>query len=244
MERIKQIYDYYKFLLDNKDKLETFIDSSIEPYLINKYYVSYLLYTFIRDLYEKNKFPQVIDDKEYEKINAEKLYHGFEEFDYAANFLCDYNFHQGHWMYGNGFYFDSDYDVALYYASSNSELVMEIKILSDNAIKKEELECLVKFIKNDKFNIDIINTNKIKNNKEVLLKIKEIAKDDETFLNLITEDLSKLAIMLGYDYVEDFDQPIVLNRNIVAVKKSDYERFCEKSNSYKGGYVNIQRGDE
>ena len=57
------------------------------------------------------------------------------------------------------------------------------------------------------------------------------------FFMTLENDISKLAVILGYDYIRDtkdfLNYTIILNRAKISVSQSEFDKFCSNSKNYK-----------
>lgn len=247
MGKLQSVYDYFIFILKNLQQAESGVNKKVEPYFARlsfKKKVSYLLYSYIRDLYEYNKFPEIIEEKDFKKNKQKFIYHGFEKYEHGANFLCDWNFHQGNWFY-NGFYFSENQgDAESYCINYKEKITLKAKLNNDNGVTENNLFRVANYLtgRGGFSAINIQLRGRIDKLEEKFDKL--IVEDVYTkgkFRSFICQDISKLAILLGYDYIrrdgchvsDRFEHIIILNRGALCVSKEEYNRFCRRSDNYK-----------
>lgn len=220
-------------------------------------------FDFVIDFCGFNGFPQIVSDKEYEKIKnvsghkissnessineeSSEYFRGQPKYDFHANLLCDFNYHHGRGIICNGIYATSKKSYALAYCSRDAKnfdenKIMKFKLASQNFVKDTTLDDYRSFIvdgANCHFaNIkDNISAEIMKYFLNVLCKY-----DREHFEHQLVFDESIIAIIMGYDFVcvdqFDTDEPtiIVLNRGAITVSQSEFERICKNSKTYNDG---------
>lgn len=241
LEKIDLFFKYCKELSENT------------PELVFNFQTYYKFYTYLVNLCGANKFPQVIEDKEFEALKFTKLYRGVVDIEHHANLLCDYDYHYGYGMYGGGgLYMSDDRIQAMRYARNKPENILTLKFEGKVIDEKELgfcLDYLEYSIKGEEYEIEKLKIKIANSQDEQLIKLlidyyKQLKadKDKELFKTIFIKQYSNLALILGYDamgytYNEIL---IVLNRGKLIVSKSEFERVTSKSKNYKGGIINFE----
>ncbi len=236
-------------------------------------YVRGAVFEYMLDLFNFKGFPQKVENKKFKEINSETLFHGYKNFEHGANFLCDNDYHSGVGI-TRGFFLTDDKDEALKYTAVNfpnpipadENKILNVKILSDNFIGYDTLcyyrellyDALTEFRNIKQSNKELLisqaneRLNECVSEKDrtkfvELFDFLEFEVDVESrvaFMDMFTNNLSSIAIYLGYDYIscpknlgkvscQDGNFMIVLNRSALAVSESEYEKFCKNSTTYK-----------
>ena len=183
------------------------------------------MFAFIIEYKQKNGFPTILEDKEYEKLNEEEIYHGFTEYDYGAETLMHWKYHYG-LGYTNGLYFTPK--LISNNRVSYSTLKFYRELLDNNDLNQapEKERAIL-----DEIRVFIENKNKNGNARDRLFMI--------DFLSAISHP-STLGAILGYDYIDHQGYKIVLNRGIIAVSESEYNKF--KNNSKR--FCNYEQNEQ
>ena len=218
---------------------------------------NYKFYTYLVNLCGANKFPQVVEDKEFIKIKSTTFFRGATDIEHHANLLCDYDYHYGYGMYGGGgLYMSSDRTQVIRYARNIPKNVLTLKFVGKAINEKELNSCLdyLEFsITNEEYKIKKLNI-KIANLKDEQLlnflidyyKQLKTDIDKELFKTIFIKRYSNLALILGYDAMNYTynELLIVLNRGKLIVSKSEFERVTNLSKNYKGGVINFDTKSE
>lgn len=233
------IYDYYKhvkqIIFDNS------LNKQDENGNLNNIYN--IMFGYIIDFYQKNGFPQILSDDVYDKIESQEVYRGFKDNEHIGNMLCHYNYHYGNGII-QGMYFTSFKEEALAYTRTGSNIsadenkVLKAKILSDNYLNYTDL-FILKSNSVDKIykSCNPLFIQKKKDLIEFCESRKEEHGDDINEFYSIMSRPGVFAVYLGLDYLyrETAKHFIVLNRNIVAIKESEFKKMCEMTTHYKDG---------
>ena len=262
---------YHAFKRCNLEKIsdfsEFFHDGNMGGYFDsagNKFSPAMRFYGFLIGLRGFDKFPVVVSDYKFNKLNRKPMFHGFQKFDHGASILTDFNYHIGMGNRTLGTYFSELKDDARRYTVStkfgeerilNDKCIMKAKIISDNFINLARLEYYCYHIINSQIeNIEECNDkqkiialyNFCLNNKNQ----ENNTLEDERFekyrlYNEIVSNPVVLALYLGYDYVKkiyhgtNIEHNILLNRGVMCTCKSQADKFTSMSENYKDAVVNF-----
>ena len=192
-----------------------------------------------------NGLPSVVSDKKFNTIKSPVIYRGVDKMAYAQNLLTENNYHHGK-GYANGIFTTNKKNIALSYTRDinwieiylnklnqtkpvNPDNIISLKVEKASKIPYQLLEIFAKEIMHGDFN-NIENETKIKLLNFVNF-VYSIENNEEClrFLNIFLQDLSKLAIYLGYDCISEPNGVIILNRGKIAVSQSEFDRIKEVS---------------
>ena len=242
MNKLDLIFSYireYKFCYNNNQSIDE-VGNKIEP--INA------LYYFVSDLLGYSDFVKCVTEKDFQKIEQKELYHGYYEHSHGANYIWDFNFHYGMGEYGQGTYFSTDYEDAMSFTGGFTRdytRVLKAKLLPCKVVKYSDLKNLVE---NDKTDGVTLTDDAIENYNQIIEFIDSLQSDDDKNLmnDLLFKNIknfSSLAMLLGYDIIENDHRPdffhgkhyIVLNRGKLIVSQKDVKTLLKKSGeNYKG----------
>lgn len=105
---------------------------------------SHRFFSYIIEFYFRNKFPVVVSDDDYIRLDAKPYYHGFRDYDFGASFLTDWSRHYGVGHNLHGFYMSEKIETAMVYTTGNSGRnahgrILELKHICKNIINKSIL---------------------------------------------------------------------------------------------------------
>ncbi len=230
-EYLVKIFDYTKFIWNKLSKVE----GDYEHIDINSNDADEI-YKYMIALAGFDGFPQVYSDKRFNCFVTKCLYRGVEDIKHAQNLLCDHDYHHGR-GYTNGIFTAIRKDDALQYTynkepyddfSADSRVpqnVITLKLKNPNPIYYSLLETFANEIRSGNFlGIERETKNKLTN---FVNFVNSIENDEEClrFLNIFLQDLSKLAIYLGYDSIIDNKGYIILDRSKIVVSQSELDRI-------------------
>lgn len=215
--------------------------------LINDQNEADIIFQYISDLYGYAGFPQIVSSKKYKYLNLPTLYRSADSFDHLANTLVDFNRHYGWGRTSSGLYSSPDKSGALFFHSHiiniknkfvrNKKRYMEFKLDSKNVISSEKFKKIL-----EEFGYKLLQSDEKLNAKLIELKLflRLIANDPiinaELFMNVLTDDLSKLAIILGFDALvlenSMLKSVAILNREKMVLSEHEYNRILKNSNLY------------
>lgn len=207
------------------------------------------LFAFITNCFDFNKLPKVAS-KGFDFSKFRTMYRGAPKKTYHANLLVDTSDRYfGTGVHGNGIYCTSDKDLADFYMHrSNGGDTMEMFLMTSQVTSSKMLQQYSEFLRggSEEFKeiqtVDFLNNSSTtltseysKQKLEALKAFLDSIKDTEIkekYLHALERDLSKLAIILGYDAITVFPgkdkSVIVLNRNKITVSKQEYDRIYDK----------------
>lgn len=252
MELTKQNFDLIQSYISECDK--RYFDDYMHKYMQdsegNLGELENELFYFVTDLASYGGFPKVLKNDDFIKLDRPLLYHGYDKHIHAASYLWDFRFHYGRGDFGQGTYFTSDYDDAKSFTGGykwDSSLVMSAKILPSRVIKYSMLKKIADPNNSDIGELDDSIVERLNKLYELIQSI-----EDERTKKLIyngifkvKNDYSTLAILLGFDMIEndlrpDFyegDHYILLNRNKLVVNEKEAKVLFKKA---KGDYKDIK----
>ena len=170
-------------------------------------------------------FPKIVSDKDFKKIKADEIYHGFKESKYAADFIFDISYHLGvckafGTYFSNKFHDSLNYTWTraknkindyLDYVVSDKKKIIKAKVVSDNFIHIDDVKKLKDNIMytRDFNSIDNLSVRqKLKDLYEYCFKydgfedfMKLGLNPRGDFFDAIVADEKMLALYLGYDYM-------------------------------------------
>ncbi len=205
----------------------------------HKSQVRNLLFKKLVQLSNFDGLPQIFADKDYKELvgykfsymglslSGTELFRGSRNAGYHANILFDKNYHMGIGDVSNGLYFSTNPQTALSYTREQHSLNLVLKLKAPELKIIDDIELQIKLSNtlNDNFHQDT--------DIESLLQIKkffesiEDGTDKNDFANALFDDLSLVAILLGYDAIYDHNFPsfAIFNRGKLCVSQSESERI-------------------
>ena len=188
--------------------------------------------------------PQIVSNEKYSKlagfyfnylginINGSELYRGVREIDHHANLLFDEEYHKGIGDVCNGLFSSNIYDKAALYGGqdSNNDCVLKFKAPEMKIVDDETLIIdITRVFQNQSPSIE--------SHQQILEEIKKFTfsiknpEHQSAFFNMLLNDPSLIAILLGYDavYEHNFPAYAMLNRGKIVVSEKEYERICKES---------------
>lgn len=206
-----------------------------------------IIFQYISDLYGYAGFPQIVPNKKYKSLKVPSLFRSADNFDHLANTLVDFNRHYGWGRISSGLYSSPNKKHALFFHSHvingknrfvrNRKRYMEFKLDSQNVIPSKKLQKIL-----EEFSYKLLQTDEKLNAKLIELKIflRLIANDPvidgDLFMKILTDDLSKIAIILGFDAIVLENSMIksvaVLNREKMVLSEHEYKRILKNSSLY------------
>lgn len=239
-----EIQDYFNKLKQVAEIIQkNYIDAFDHEYM-QIYAPSHKTFEEIVDLFGFNSKPKIVSEKEYNKNKSAEIYRGVTDYDYTANLLCDDSYNHGT-GYINGIFATEFKDAAEFYTvppesagHPQPEKVLSLKLSSKNGIFAIDLHTICEGLRFGRFSdTDDDVKQKLGLIYNFGLSISDPKLKDRFFMTL-ENDASKLAILLGYDFIRDtkdyLNHTIILNRSIIEVSVPEFNRFCEKSEKYKG----------
>lgn len=189
---LSAIYSYYKFFKSRP------YDAIRHDGLQNNFSDDGVLYRFVVDYCDYNKFPVVVPTRVFNQNDMIELYHGFKEYDFGANFLTDWNYHYGN-GYTDGFYLTDSEDVAKSYTggfpnTQSKGLILKTKLLSDKIARISEIHGFVRA-----FDHDTILLRGYKN----MLDYEE-QKINNPDIDALNEKIEKILKENGKEYEQDY----------------------------------------
>jgi hypothetical protein len=216
-----------------------------------------VLYQYMIDLSGYNAFPQVYPSGDYKNLCGPELYRGVTDKEHAANFLADFNYHYGTGTQNNGTYFSDRKVCAKPYTQPAMVIEEDCEDVEDK-IFTIKMAPTTRFVDDDFINHDVgaaillRDTSQVKSivgrdkrRLDALINFVDTISDAdqvEKFLFYLQQDSSKMAIYLGYDgLIQTFKYMhyVVLNRGKIIVSQKEYDRVCNQSKNYKGGFINF-----
>ncbi len=280
MEILSKVYDYFLHGIDiskvsGKNK-------NFTAYEYNKF-VSKAVFDYLLELFDYKNNPKLLTEKDYESLSQKELFHGFRKSEHGLEFLVSDNYHTGEGFTGGLFLTNLKEEASNYTENyktnqKDEEKILSAKILSNNIVDYYDLKKLRTLLNSNNNELNQIKlSDKLA---ERLLKIKKLhellpqninkdkfvefyifmenLKTDDfgyAFLQLFMDNLSSLAIVLGYDAIvyeknengfvgsQQGDYYILLNREKLAVSESELKKFKEASAVQKTIESNSQMGD-
>lgn len=203
----------------------------------------YKIYTYAVCLCDFNKFPQVVNDNEYNKLLHEEIYRGALVGEYNANLLVDYDYHYGQGYGANGIYGTSSKGMANLYSRKNPDNVLAFKLANDVKIATER-----DVLREYEFGFQPqFETRVSQDTKALVNAIKSIKDAEEQYYikNVLLNDCGLLAMLYGYDaLLADAGEGFivsVMNREKIVVSQSEFDRVCALSKAYKDGTINFEQ---
>ena len=208
LEKIDLFFKYCKELSENA------------PKLVFNFSTYYKFYTYLVNLCDANKFPQVVEDKEFEALNSTKLYRGVVDIEHHANLLSDYDYHYGYGMYGGGgLYMSDDRIQAMRYARRNPENILTLKF-DGKVIDEKELGFCLDYleysIKGEKYEIE-------------KLKIKIANSQDEQLIKLLIDYYKQLKT--DKDFIKNSPYSDAIKDSLTAIFLRDSENSIDLETS-------------
>lgn len=239
---LEKIDLFFKYCKENKDDTPEHVHN----------FSDYKFYTYLVNLCDANKFPQMVEDEEFEALKSTKLYRGAADIEHHANLLSDYDYHYGYGIFGGGgLYMTDNRKIASRYARNKSENILTLKF-DGKVIDEKELGFCLDYleysINGEEYKIEKLKIKIANSQDEQLIKFlidyyKQLKtdKDKELFKTIFIKMYSNLALILGYDAMSyKYDEIlIVLNRGKLIVSKSELERVTKNSKNYQGGLINF-----
>lgn len=212
-------------------------------------------------LYKFDKLPQILSDKDYNKLNAPTFYRGAIDKEYHANLLCDYDYHCG---IGGGIWASSTPNTAnMYKYGQLKGDVLTFKFVGQSyypktSIKSELLDQIITFVTTPAnklkkpikyFNQKDISRLEILRDYNQNLPLKQ---DKKTFEKIVADghNHSFVSVFLGYDAdyhrqpKQEFDEITIFNRSKIVISQSEFNRICEGSKNYQSGVIDFEKKTE
>ncbi len=200
--------------------------------------MSFDIFDKIIHIFEYDGLPTILKDQEYEKIKTIELYRGVKRFTSMVDFLTNKSYHSG-MGYINGIFASVYYSTATSYTEGfleheeNEDKILKFKISLNSGITYERLfDIRGLFAYPDFYKGKTITNKAVKEKLEILQEFtNNLPKiEKERFIKCLSQDESKLAIILGYNYILDDSKEnennfIILNRSIVKTSESELNRF-------------------
>jgi len=200
---------YTKEILHGKEVHTIPNGNSIESIDVMNYYLI--------DFYGKNGFPCVLPDKEFDKIKSPIVFRGVSDIKHTQTLLNSIIYHYGKGYFGNGIYFSTSKERALWYTGKKNpietniatfKIDSQVKMISNSWINYmiDYVDCATRE-ECKQFNYNHLRpamTPEIKQKVDDLIKFIN-KKNDPVFREFfITERDSILAPYLGFDVVVNF----------------------------------------
>lgn len=250
---LELIYEYYKNLK------QEIIDDPGREFEYDEYgnsqEVSQQLYYFLQDFYGKSNNPQILEDSEYEDLQAQTLYHGFRNMRFAANYLWDITKHYGGGLFGSGFYVSDDVNEAMEYTQVGFNLsrdrVVEMKVDFDNCkmIENYDLQNIIVRIKSGSDIKPVLYYSILgAEQKKRLCDLQKFLDNlnDRDFVDTITYDEAIIAIYLGFDAVvsnhERYINYLMLKPEKLCISQSEFERVMTSAGGKYKEYIDFWEG--
>lgn len=192
-------------------------------------------------LFNYNQLPQIVSDEEFEKIQSKKYYRGAKAFAYTATLLTGKKYHYGSGVI-NGIFASDNYATAYNYTRdisyrTNADKILNFKITPKIGITYKKLNSLFCHIYE---NTPEEISPEIKEKVDIIKEFHETLpqKEQKKVYNCFLRDMSKLAVILGYDFVLDewldgnINNISILNRSIINTTQSEVDKFLSHTESW------------
>ena len=222
MTKLEKVYAYWKLLKEYQGNK------------INSTELEYKLFGFMIYCYGCNKKPQIIKDDDFDKEFGFEEFRGMKKIEYHANLLDDFHYRYGKGNEMNGIFVTPvPYLASQYVIKDHFENILKLKI----AGKIATMDFFKGLIEDNLTNKDVptrIDREETRYQRfnDLVDFLKSISKEDrQDFVSMLRRDVSKLAIVMGYDAVYDPEYPCfaIVNRNAIKVSEYEYSRIMNAS---------------
>ena len=233
MEKLKRVAEIIQ---------KNYLDELDHKYM-QEYAPSHETFKEIVDLFGFNGMPKILSDEKYKKNTYPEVYRGVIDFDHTAELLCSKTYNHGT-GYINGIFASEFKDAAEFYTvpiekneENDPNKVLSLKVDSDNGIYASDLHMIANNLSRGV--LGFVDDD-IKQKVGLLFYFGNSIADNKLrnrFFMTLENDISKLAVILGYDYIRDtkdfLNYTIILNRAKISVSQSEFNKFCSNSKNYK-----------
>lgn len=193
-------------------------------------------------LFNFNQLPQIVADEEFEKIPSDKYYRGAKAFAYTATLLTGKKYHYGSGFI-NGIFVSNTFNIAHNYTRdlsyrTNPDKVLTLKIAPKIGVT---YKTLTNFFSHIYDNAPEKINSKAQEKVDIIKNFhKSLPPHEQNIVyHCLLQDVSKLGVILGYDFVIDdqwgcgtLKNISILNRAIIKTTQSEVDRFVESKESW------------
>jgi len=244
LKELEELYEIYKKIVANLLKNPRFTDEYGKRVTVDSE-----MYKILVGYYHFDKFPQIIEDDVYNKLNQKEIYHGFTDYEHGAELLSHFNYNFGVGGYTPGLFFTDFKDVATWYTNhevegldENGERVLNVKIApnSKGMNFKNLQDLIISPVDDLPKNLDSNYKEKIQCLEIFKNSLKEKGENPNGFLKTMKRT-SNFAVYLGLDYLfeETYNHTIIFNRNAMCVSEDLFNKFCDNSTHFKTGFFDF-----
>ena len=204
-------------------------------------------YGYFVNLRGFDKFPTIVSDELYDKIEGQELYHGYKDFDHGCEMIFDRIYNLGTGNTTPGMFFSASRDEAEFYTAGQNvsaydftppdkNRVLKVKTIGKNVPPQSKFFLrLFQVSGADKY-IESIDNVQDRMKLRILHDFSKTLPIEhrEKFYNLFRQNIGICMCYLGYDYIFEGGMVYILaNRGSLIVPESEARRFCNSSRKYK-----------
>jgi len=204
-------------------------------------------YGFLVALRGFDKFPTVVSDEIYDKIEGQELYHGYKDFDHGCEMMADKIYNLGTGNTTPGMFFTSSRNEAEFYTAGQNvsaydftpldkERVLKVKVVGKAVPPQTRFFLRFFRVSEADKNIEKIENVQDKMKLQLLHNFSKTLPSDfgKRFYDLFKQNIGICMCYLGYDYSFEGRMVYILaNRGKILIPKSEAKRFFKYSINYK-----------